>query len=41
MAKPPITEVEVLRFFENEPLDRTTILFNIVSDMVGSQKGLP
>jgi hypothetical protein len=32
MAKPAVTEVEVLRFFENESLDRTTILFNIVSD---------
>ena len=32
MPKSTITEVEVLRFFETESLDRTTILFNIVSD---------
>ena len=32
MAKPVIGEVEVLRFFETEPLDKATVLFNIVAD---------
>jgi hypothetical protein len=32
MAKTAIDEVEVLRFFETEPLDKATVLFNIVAD---------
>jgi hypothetical protein len=32
MAKTTIDEVAILRFFETEPLDKATLLFNIVSD---------
>ena len=32
MTKPVIDEVEILRFFETEPLDKATVLFNIVAD---------
>lgn len=32
MAKHACDEVEILRFFENESIDRATVLFNIVSD---------
>ena len=32
MARTAIDEVEVLRFFETEPLDKATVLFNIVTD---------
>jgi len=40
MAKAAIDEVEVLRFFETEPLDKATVLFNIVADkMQGRLRG--
>ena len=32
MAKTVISEVEVLRFFETESLDKATVMFNIVAD---------
>jgi hypothetical protein len=32
MAQTGINEVEVLRYFEQEPLDRANLLFNIVQD---------
>ncbi|HEY4360070.1 MAG TPA: hypothetical protein VGN17_03840 [Bryobacteraceae bacterium] len=32
MAKPAIDEVEVLRFFETESLEKASVLFNIVAD---------
>jgi hypothetical protein len=32
MAQTAINEVEVLRFFETESLDKATVLFNIVQD---------
>ena len=32
MAKSTINEVEVLRFFETESLDKASVFFNIVAD---------
>jgi hypothetical protein len=32
MPKTAINEVDVLRFFETESVDKVTVLFNIVSD---------
>ena len=32
MRKQSLDEVEVLRFFETESLDKVTVLFNIISD---------
>lgn len=46
MANNAINEVDVLRFFEMESLDKATVLYNIVADKMrtrlnGEQPGRP
>ena len=40
MAKAAIDEVEVLRFFEEETLDRASLLFNIVADKMRARRAV-
>jgi hypothetical protein len=39
MAKNTINEVDVLRFFELESLDKATVLYNIVADKMQTRLG--
>ena len=39
MAKPPVDEIHILRYFEDEPLEKAAIVFKIVSEKMRQRMG--